>query len=437
MPIIIPEHIKERGKNDARRHREKQKEIIKEQLPGIIAEESIITGKPGKIIKVPIKSLEIPYFKSGKPSPSVGVGQGGGNKGDIIGKRKGFEKEKGHKRAGNEPGVDYIETEIEIEELIEMAMEDLGLPRLEEKTVKKLIIELGYKIHGISRSGPPSLLHRGKTVKEGIRRFWAFLNALRQKSGSSEFLCYRSLKQANGNINEAIRLLKDNAVDISDVDEKIEPFPILHPEDLRYRKIQESRSYRSQAVVFAMMDVSYSMDMEKKYFARSMFWWLVTFLRNIYQEVQVRFIAHDTTAWLVNEEEFFHTGEMGGTYCASAYELVKNLIETEYPVSVYNVYAWHFSDGDDFNAEAAAKSIQKLLDMGINMIGYGEIHSDKYTGQEFSDLLKTYINKFNLPVKKEDNFLVWGRDELSFMAVVLCHKSDLWPAIKAFLRKDR
>ena len=38
-------------------------------------------------------------------------------------------------QAGDQPGIDYLETEIDIDELIEMMMEDLGLPNLQRKEV--------------------------------------------------------------------------------------------------------------------------------------------------------------------------------------------------------------------------------------------------------------------------------------------------------------
>ena len=133
MPIIVSEPVSERGKKDARRHREKQKEAIKSRLPEIISNESIITQRKGKVVKIPIKSIDIPHFKpnTGNGSPS-GMGQGKGGVGDIIGKKKLPDgSEPGE--AGQEPGEDYIETEIPIEELLELMFEDLGLPKLEEK----------------------------------------------------------------------------------------------------------------------------------------------------------------------------------------------------------------------------------------------------------------------------------------------------------------
>ena len=130
MPITVPDIISEQGKSDAKRHREKQREVIRKNLPHIIANENIITGKRDKIIKIPIKSLEIPRFKPGETGDGIGIGQGEGEPGDIIGQRPG---ESDSEQGGTEPGEELIETEIRLEELIEMMLEDLGLPKLEEK----------------------------------------------------------------------------------------------------------------------------------------------------------------------------------------------------------------------------------------------------------------------------------------------------------------
>ena len=91
MSISVPEPVAQRGPKDARRHREKQREAIREKLPEIIAEESIITRAKGKTIKIPIRSIEIPNFRSGYrkkagenggdgASGGVGVGQGAGQR---------------------------------------------------------------------------------------------------------------------------------------------------------------------------------------------------------------------------------------------------------------------------------------------------------------------------------------------------------------------
>ena len=162
MSITVPEPIAERGKKDARRHREKQREAIRKQLPEIISEESIITRGRGKTVRVPIRSINIPHFRpgsrqkeDGKGNPGaggVGIGQGSSRPGDVIGRRPAPHQGPGGE-AGDEAGQDIIESEIELEELISMMLEDLGLPRLEKKEVAELEVVLGFKIRGIKKSG--------------------------------------------------------------------------------------------------------------------------------------------------------------------------------------------------------------------------------------------------------------------------------------------
>jgi uncharacterized sporulation protein YeaH/YhbH (DUF444 family) len=168
VSITVPEPIAERGKKDARRHREKQREAIRKQLPEIISEESIITRGRGKTVRVPIRSINIPHFRPGSRQKEgskgqagaggVGIGQGSSRPGDVIGRRPAPNPGPGGGEAGDEAGQEYIESEIELEELISMMLEDLGLPRLEKKEVAELEVVLGFQIRGIKKSGPKPLL---------------------------------------------------------------------------------------------------------------------------------------------------------------------------------------------------------------------------------------------------------------------------------------
>ena len=199
MSITVPEPVAQRGPKDARRHREKQREAIREKLPEIIAEETIITRAKGKTIKVPIRSIEIPSFRSGRrkkgdgsgsgvASGGVGVGQGAGQPGDVIGRRK----SKGSGQGGEpetEPGEDYIESEMEIEELIGMMLEDLGLPNLEKKEGKELEVYLGFKINSISKSGPKVLLDSRRSSRTPFGKFYAFLQMLEDETGCDDLTC--------------------------------------------------------------------------------------------------------------------------------------------------------------------------------------------------------------------------------------------------------
>jgi len=436
VPIIVSEPVTERGRKDARRHREKQREAIIKKLPEIIADESIITQKKGRVIKIPIRNIDLPHFRPKTGNESEGIGQGDGQPGDVIG-HKPAQGQPGE--PGEEPGEDYIETEVEIEEIIELMLEDLGLPQLEEKEVKELIVELGYKIGGIVKSGPWPLLDRRATAQEGMRRFWIFLETLKAETGSDEFICFSALKQAGGLLEKAIEIIKQNQ--LTSKESTIIPFPVFEADDLRYREIQQDTENQSNAVIIAMMDVSGSMGYMKKYLARAMLFWLVAFLRKLYRNVEVRFIIHHSTAKLVGEEDFFRTGESGGTNCHTAYELASSLIDTEYPTNRWNVYVWHFSDGEDFDPERTIEELGKLIDKGVNMIGYGEVQPDAdpdWFKNKRSGLWQKFKNYFTLKETQDNGLgIAEGDKDLPLLCVRLMEREHILPALKAFLRKDR
>ena len=439
MPIIVSDTMAERGKADAERHSEKQKDAIRGRLPEIIAEESIITGSTkGRVVRVPIREVKIPIFRhgSGKGSGEGGIGQGKGSKGDVIGKRPAPGTKPG--QAGSEPGVDFIETEMELDKLIEMMLDNVGLPRLEKKDVREILVELGFRIRGTQRTGPFVLLNKRKTAKEGMRRFWHMLRALQTETGNDELMCFRALKEASGIHSDALDLLRTGKT--TDTSEAITPFPILHSDDLRFHKLVRKTALHSQAAVLLMRDASASMDEEKVFFARALCYWIVTFLRKLYARVEIRFILHDTNAWLVNEDDFFSiTTSGGGTQCSSAYELAQSLIDTDYPISKFNLYAMHFSDGDDFVPERSARAAQALLEKGINMFGYCEVRPGEERDGKQSALLKNFRELLDLEEGKESGLEVFVSKDATvpFFGLQLRDKSDILPAIKTFLKQDR
>jgi uncharacterized sporulation protein YeaH/YhbH (DUF444 family) len=176
----------------------------------------------------------------------------------------------------------------------------------------------------------------------------------------------------------------------------------------------------------------------KKYLARSFFFWLVEFLKQIYSHVQIRFIAHTTEARLVDEHEFFHKGESGGTFCHSAYDLAIHLIETEYNPARWNIYPFHFSDGEDFEPDKTVASAKRILQCGVNMLGYGEIQADPYSA---SRLMSTFEKEFQLEKSQLDpddfEILSGTNSATPFIGAVLKEKSHVYLALQEFLKKER
>ncbi len=423
--------LSQRGLKDAARHRQKIRESIQKNIADIVSDASIITRKKGQIVKVPIRGLKTYHFiHKRESSGGTGVGQGEGKQGDIIGRQPTPDRRPG--QPGDQPGIDFLETEIDIDELIEMMLKDLGLPNLKKKAVTETEIPKGWKFRSIEKTGITAHLDKKRTLKEAVKRTSAFVGELMRKTGKPEEECRKALSRAKGDLLSAEKMLRREGPV-----EETESFVPLFDEDLRYRTLERDVEYESNAVVLAMMDVSGSMGTMKKYLARSFFFWLVEFLRQTYNKVQIRFIAHTTEAKLVDEHEFFHKGESGGTFCHSAYDMAIHLVETEYNPTRWNIYPFHFSDGEDFDPAKTAASAKKLLHLDVSMLGYGEIQADPYNT---SVLMSTFEKELGLEKQdtgKEDYEVLLGRDSATpFMGAVLKDKSHVYLTLREFLRKE-
>jgi hypothetical protein len=103
--------------------------------------------------------------------------------------------------------------------------------------------------------------------------------------------------------------------------------------------------------------------------------WIDTWLRYQYQKLDVRYLMHDTRAWEVDQDTFYTVHEAGGTYISSAYEYCLKLILEEYQPAEWNVYPFHFTDGDNWSSdnEQAFELLSELLGL-VNMFCYGEVN---------------------------------------------------------------
>jgi hypothetical protein len=430
--------LSQRGLKDASRHREKVRETIQKNIENIISDSSIITRKKGQIVKIPIRGLKSYRFVyRSSESGGKGIGQGEGKKGDVIG-RQPTDEEGAPGKPGDQPGIDYLETEIDIEELIAMMLKDLGLPNLKKKAIEEIASPKGWKFDSIEKTGPIAHLDKKRTVKEAIRRTASFTGELMRRTGKSKEECELALTLAKGDLLLAEKFLLDGLPE-----DALSRHVLLYNNDLRYRTLNQDVEYHSNAVVLAMMDVSGSMSTMKKYFARSFFFWLVEFLKTIYHNVQIRFIAHTTEAKLVDEHEFFHKGESGGTYCHSAYDMAIHLIESEYNPSRWNIYPFYFSDGEDFDTIRTVESVKKLMKLGVSMAGYGEINIE--SEYSYGQLMKVFEKElfleregYHSSYTDNDKLEVFvGKGNTPFVGVILKNKADIYPALREFLKKER
>jgi len=426
--------ISEKGRKDAERHREKIDDAIRKNVRDVISEESIITKKDGKKVRIPVKGMKDYRFIYGRNKNGAGVGQGPAKPGDVIGKQPKPGQGQGGDKAGQAPGEDYMETEVDIDYLIKIMFEDLGLPWIEEKTKKQILVPKGWKFETISKKGIIPRIHKKRTMIEALKRNVMFCAEIMEETGCTEELAAAALMQAAGDINEAIELIAKEAVT-----EPPSGAVLIDDDDLRFKQIEHDVEYHSKAVVIAMMDVSASMHQKKKYLARSMLFWLVQFLKKMYDHVDIRFITHTTDAKLVDEDTFFHKGESGGTYCGSAFELANHLIDTEYPTDEWNVYTIYLSDGEDFNPQDTVNKIKEMIKKEISMLGYVEIlvaydeNTGWYGSNEWRTLLAEIKKNYKFEKITKDGTEFYKNSEKRFLLAVIKNKSHVYPALKHLL----
>lgn len=373
----------DRSAGDRFRHREKVRESIRDNIADIIADESIIGKDRDRVIKVPLRGIKEYRFVYGENEPGVGQGKGDSEPGQVVGKQRGPGQEPD--TAGDQAGQDYYETDVTLEELIDIMFEDLELPDLERKALRQVEAERAARRKGYRQTGIRVRLDKKRTVRSKVRRQ----------------LAARARARRHG-------------------EEEARRFP-FHEDDLTYRHIVTDVREESNAVVLCLMDTSGSMDIMKKYLARSFFFLLFQFISTRYRNVEIVFIAHHTTAREVTEEEFFHKGESGGTFISSAYRKALEIIHERYHPSLWNVYAFHCSDGDNFDSdnEPALRTARELADVS-NLFGYGEI---KPMGSRYYE--SSMLNLFQ------------QLDCENFQTVAIEKKEDIWPSFRAFLSKDR
>jgi uncharacterized sporulation protein YeaH/YhbH (DUF444 family) len=348
------EAVVEKIEQDYRRFRDIVRGVVRKELKKYVTHSSLVGKKGREKVSIPVPQIELPRFVHSR-GDGEGVGQGEGDVGDTIG--QGGQEGQGAGQAGDQPGEHSLEVEVTLEELADILGEELELPRIQPKG-ERATVARRMKYNTISKVGPDSLRHFKRTYRKAL---------LRQIS--------------SGEYNPA------------------DPIVTPRREDLRYRSFTIDVEPKNNAVIFYMMDVSGSMGDEQKEIVRVASFWLDTWIRRHYQGIESRYIVHDATAREVDEETFFHTKESGGTLISTAYELCANLQAKDYPTTDWNIYAFHFSDGDNWSTNDNDKCIELLrtrLLPNVNLFGYGQVQSPYGSGQFMQVLEKEVPGQDNV-----------------------------------------
>ncbi|PIK15507.1 DUF444 family protein [Halobacteriovorax sp. JY17] len=366
-------------KRDHARFRKIIKGRIRDNLKKYVSGGEMPIPKGKGVFKVPMPQIETPRFKFGDKQQG-GTGQGDGEPGDPVDGQQGDGKP-GQGEVGDTEGNKELEVELSVEELAAILGDELELPNIEPKG-KKSLESTTNKYSSIGTVGPDSLKHYKRSYREALKR-----------------------QVATGTYDSK------------------NPIIIPIKSDMRYRSSNTTVEYENSAVVIYMMDVSGSMGDEQKEIVRTESFWINLWLKSQYKDIEIRYIIHDATAKEVEEEVFFKTRESGGTLISSALKLCREIIQEDYNSSEWNIYPFHFSDGDNWSTDDT-KLCLEILDKDIlpnsNVFCYGQVESRYGSGQFYKDLHTKY-----------------GTDNESVILSKIKNKDAILESIKDFLGKGK
>ena len=359
--------------NDHQRFRKIVRGKIREDLRKFLTRGELLGREGKKHISIPVQGIEIPHFRYGDNSDG-GVGKGDGKAGDSV--REG----QGTGPGGTQEGRHILEVDVSLEELAEILGEELQLPRIKPKGKHRISAERD-RYSGIRLAGPESLRHFKRTFRRALRR-----------------------QIMSGVYNpDAPRI-------------------IFERRDKVYRSWKTILKPQSNAVIIYMMDVSGSMGDEQKELVRLEAFWIDAWLRKNYQGIESRYVVHDVRAGEVDRETFFRIREDGGTRISSAFRLARELIENRYVPDEWNIYLFHFSDGDN-SSEADSRECCSLLTehmlQNLNMFGYCQVAS-AYGSGNFINVVHEHLS-----------------DEEAVITSRVNTKDDIYDSIKTFFSAGR
>ncbi len=334
-----------RIEKDHRRFREIVKGRIREDLRRFLTRGELFGREGSSVISIPVRGIDLPTFRYGE-NGDAGVGAGRAATGDPVDARG-----EGIGPGGTEPGRHILEVDVSLDELADILGEELRLPRIQPKGRHSLTTQKD-RYSGARQAGPESLRHFKRTFRRALRR--------------------------------------QIIMGVYDPDR---PRVVFERRDKIYRSWKTVRKPQSNAVIIYMMDVSGSMGDEQKELVRIEAFWIDAWLRRNYEGVESRYIVHDVRAAEVDRHTFFHLREDGGTKISSAFRCAQGLLDLRYAADEWNIYLFHFSDGDNSsesdNRECCRLLREQLLPR-INLFGYCQVAS-AYGSGSFINVLNEHF----------------------------------------------
>nr|WP_156530204.1 YeaH/YhbH family protein [Burkholderia thailandensis] len=352
------------GKNKSIANRERflrrVKNYIRRAVSDAVRDRSIKDIQSTQSITIPRKDIAEPTFRHGPGGKRELVHPGNADyvRGDKIPRPPGGAGGGGSQASNEGESQDDFVFELSREEFMQYFFDDLELPRL-VKTHLLTVPSWKNVRAGWAAEGTPNNIDVVRSLRSALGRRIALgsplVNELRELEEK-----LAALKEEQGDHRVEIAQLEDA---IHHLKGRIWRIPFIDPFDLRYVNRVKLPQPSSQAVMFCLMDVSGSMDEQRKDLAKRFFILLYLFLKRNYERIEVVFIRHHTRAEEVDEDTFFHSTESGGTVVSSALELMRKVMDERYSPTEWNIYGAQASDGDNWTDDSP--KCRKILDEDI------------------------------------------------------------------------
>jgi uncharacterized sporulation protein YeaH/YhbH (DUF444 family) len=362
MQNIIDRRLAGKNKSIGNRERflRRYKDQVREAVQRAINGRSIKDLEKGEDITIPKRDLSEPVFHHGQGGVRDMVHPGNREyvRGDRIERPQGGGGQGGGGSQASQDGEgdDDFVFSLSKEEFMQVFFEDLALPNM----VKTALAEVPeWKSHraGFSSDGTPNNLHVVRSMRGSLgRRIALGSSSRREVQELEERLAELKALTDSGDaalVAEQAKEMEDIEARLQHLYGKLKGIPFLDPIDLRFRSRVKVPVPTTKAVMFCVMDVSGSMDEQRKELSKRFFILLYLFLTRHYDKIELVFIRHHTQAQEVTEEEFFHATETGGTVVSSALVLLDEIIQARYPTNEWNLYVAQASDGDNWHHDSS------------------------------------------------------------------------------------
>ena len=355
MSYIVDRRLNGKNKSTVNRQRflRRYRKHIKRAVDEAVSKRSITDLTGGESVSIPKGDISEPVFRHGKGGVRDAVYPGNKEftQGDRIKRPQGGGGGgSGEGKASNTgEGMDEFVFQISQDEFLEFLFEDLELPNLVKRQLEGAK-SFEYKRAGVTTAGTPNRLNIIRTMRQASSRRIALSSANRRK--------LKQYKEELEALEKEDPILRDKQrMDfleeaIKKISRKVKRIPFIDDFDLRYNYNVKNPVPTSKAVMFCLMDVSGSMNQAMKDMGKRFFILLYMFLKRNYEQIDVVFIRHHTSAKEVDEEEFFYSRETGGTIVSSALKLMHKIMAERYPVNEWNIYGAQASDGDNWNDDS-------------------------------------------------------------------------------------